>query len=199
MQHSFSELVMSGSFSVIKGFLLGFLSHHAPSAQYFFYQKSGIIRHDSLAGHLKDFLEIEQRVYLCLEDEVYHAFEASVEWAGQKIGIGILERKPIASADLDFSFIIYNREIAEACQKVFTDIPPGVTLHGFSPEEEIDEKAPEISFTGSAHPYCYKGQGTLSGAFSGIVELFLRSKRSRCSDFIDCGKIQLHFEEPVLV
>ena len=199
MLKTFSEVVVNGSFSVVKGFVLGFLSTRHPDARYYFYQKSGIIRHDSLAGLLKDYLELEQSVYLCLEDTALDDFYRAVEWATPKIGISIREKRPVYSAEVKFSFKIFNRELAERCKSIFDEIPDGVEIRDFAPHERYDENAPEYSFTGSSHPYSYLGSGCAFGSFDGIIQLFLQCKRSQCSEFITCSEVKLLFDEPVPV
>lgn len=195
MSTSFSELVMRGSFSLVKGFVAGFVGSHAPTAKYFFYRQSGVIRHDSLSGLLKEFLEMEQQVYLCLEDSQIDAFSKVVEWAEPKIGIAIIEKRRIRSAALEFSFELFNKELAKQCRSIFLNAPPDVEFLSFQPVEVFDEKAPGIAFTSRVQTYRYEGSGTARGSFEGITELFLKCKRSPCADFIKCEHITLDFQE----
>ena len=69
MQEKFTELVVSGSFALVKGFLLGFKGGSETDFCYFFHRKSGI-RRDTLVELLKEVLDLDNYVHLCLEDKV---------------------------------------------------------------------------------------------------------------------------------
>ncbi len=194
MKKTFSELVIKGNFTLVKGFLMGLICGIAPDTAYFFYRKKGTIRRDTLLGLMKEFLEVEDYVYLCLEDSVIEDFGKAVELAKPKIGISIKEIKKIKSAEFSFSFEIFNEELANKCKEVFSHPPESIQFVDFKPEEKIDRDAPSVGYSSEMHPYSYKGKGTARGDFSDVVELFLKCKRSKCSQFIECEEVILNFE-----
>jgi hypothetical protein len=194
MSKTYSELIIEGRFTLVKGFLVGFICGVEPEAKYFFHQKSNIIKRDTLMGLVKELFEVEDYVYLCLEDNVVERFKNAVEIATPKIGISIKEIKKIKDAEFKFSFAIFNEENAKECKNIFSNLPEGINLIDFSPVEKVDKDAPVISYRKERHPYSYKGSGIVRGDFGNMVELFLKCKRSVFSQFVECEEIMLNFE-----
>ena len=112
MEAKFSELVISGSFALVKGFLLGFRGGTGKDFDYFFHRKSGI-RRDTLAELLKEVLDMDNYVHLCLEQAVVQDFKQAVAGAEPLVGVKIKKARPIKLGRFDFSFVINNREAAE--------------------------------------------------------------------------------------
>ena len=193
MEKTFSELIIKGNFTLVKGFLLVYLCGSAPDAKYFFHRKKGIIRRDTLMGMMKGFLEVENRVYLCLEDSAVEGFKKAVAAAEEKIGISIGECKKIKGAEFLFSFEVYSNELANECKGIFSNLPENIELAEFEPVETVNEKVSPIGYHSEKHPYRYGGKGTAKGGFCGIVELFMMCKRSKCSKFIECDEVILKY------
>lgn len=193
MEKTFSELIIKGNFTLVKGFLVGYLCGAAPDAVYFFHRKKGVIRRDTLMGLVKGFLEVEDVVYLCLEDGAVEGFKKAVAAAEEKIGISIVECNKIKDAEFPFSFEVYSKEMADECREIFSNPPDVIKISDFAPVELVDEKVSPIGYHSEKHPYRYGGKGTVKGDFYGIVDLFLKCKRSNCSQFIECDEIKLNY------
>ena len=176
MQAKFSELVVSGSFALVKGFLLGFKGGSETDFSYFFHRKSGI-RRDTLAELLKEVLDLDNYVHLCLEDRVVPDFKRAVAEAEPLVGIKIKNERPIKEARFDFSFIIKNREAAEKVKQVLAELPEGVELLDYEPVEETHGDKSAIGGYAPGSSYQFKGCGTARGEFGGVIELFLTAKR----------------------
>ena len=194
MKKTFSELVIEGNFTLVKGFLMGFICGVSPETKYFFNRKTGIIRRDTLMGLVKEFLEFEDYIYICLEDSIIDDFKKAVEIAEPKIGIQIKDIKKIKSAEFKFSFEIFNEDIAKECKTIISNAPQSVNFIGFEPTEKIDKDAPLIGYRWESHPYSYKGKGIGKGDLADVVELFLNFKRSRISQFVECDEVIINFE-----
>ena len=193
MEKTFSELIIKGNFTLVKGFLLGYLCGTASDAKYFFHKKKGIIRRDTLMGMMKGFLEFEERVYLCLEDSACEGFRKAVETAEEKIGISTGECKKIKGAEFLFSFEVYSKELAEECKGIFAGPSESIEFSGFETFEKVNEKISPIGYHSEKHSYRYGGKGAAKGDFYGIVELFMMFKRSKCSKFIECDEVVLEY------
>jgi hypothetical protein len=113
MSKTYSELIIEGGFTLVKGFVIGFICSVSPDATYFFKQKSNVIRRETIMGLVKELFEVEDYVYLCVEDDILENFKKAVKLAEPKIGITIKEIKKIKDAEFKFSFKIFNEEIAK--------------------------------------------------------------------------------------
>ncbi len=194
MQAKFTELVVSGSFALVKGFLLGFKGGTGTDFSYFFHRKSGI-RRDTLAELLKEVLDLDNYVHLCLDDKVVPDFKRAVAEAEPLVGIKIKNQRPITGARFDFSFSINNREAAEKVKEVLADLPEGLELLGYEPVEEIHEENAAIGGYAPQHTYRFKGNGTLLGDFGGVMEMFLRAKRMPEGQLVLLSDLILEFED----
>ena len=193
---TFSELVVEGPFILVKGFLMGFWGSREPPPRYFIHRKVGI-RRETLRDVLVELFELENLVHLCLEDEAVPAFRDAVEKAHPVIGISLKSTQKIAGAEFGFSFEIFNRDLADECKAVLSAVPEGVELIDFDQHEEVRKEAgaPSLSGYGSAHPYEYRGQGQVKGDFGGVVDLYLKCKRSKACPSILTREIGLALEE----
>jgi len=194
MKKTFSELVIEGNFTLVKGFLMGFICGFAPESKYFFHRKTGIVRRDTILGLVKEFLEVEDYVYISLEDSIIDDFKKAVDVAEGKIGIQIKDIKTIKSAEFKFSFEIFNEKLAGECKAIFSNPPHDIDIIDFKPVEKIDKDAPSIGYRSERHPYHYKGKGIVKGDFDDIIELFMKCKRCKCSQFLECDEVNLNFE-----
>ena len=80
MEKAYTELVIAGPFALVKGFLMGFRCGIETEFNYFFHRKCGI-RRDTLAELVKEALDMDNYVHLCLENDVLDRFREAVEKA----------------------------------------------------------------------------------------------------------------------
>ena len=193
MGKSFTELVIAGSFDLVKGFLIGFRCGTGEEFSYFFHNRSGI-RRDTLGEALKDILAIEYHVHLCMEDTVLERFKKAVAATSPQIGLKIVAEKPIWSARFDFSFSINNRETADNVKKLFAGIPKTVALENYQPgEEDFAEHEKAVGGYAPLHRYTFKGSGSAHGEFGSVMELYLAAHRIPGKDLVLTGDIMLEF------
>jgi len=195
MEKAYTELVIAGPFALVKGFLMGFRCGSETEFGYFFHRKSGI-RRDTLAELVKEALEMDNYVHLCLENDVLERFRKAVEKTRPAIGLEIKNERPIKEAHFDFSFDISNREAAKNVKQILENLPTGVKLEGYEPQEETHPEG-ESRSGGYAplHPYTFKGRGRIRGDFGSVMELFLKAKRMPESDLVPLREIMLSFGE----
>ena len=195
MQRAFSELVIEGPFILVKGFLMGFWSTQEPPPQYFFHRKAGI-RRETLRDALVELFELENMVHVCLEEAAVQPFQDAVVRAKSVIGLSVRSVKKVVAAEFEFSFEMFSEELADEGKGIFGHLPEGVELVSFEPEEVVHEIQKGRRYAGYApvRPYVYKGMGHCKGEFGGVVDLFLKCKRSKAASFILTGKIELTLE-----
>jgi len=194
MQTEYSEITMIGRFRLIKGFVHGYFLGKSRSQRPFFHMKSGTIRHDTLLGGLKAFLEMENRVPFCIENSMIPDFKKAVDVAYRRFGIYIKEIKKIKSAEFRIVHKIYNPQIGAQCKEIFSALPKGVEVTDYEPVEETHKDSPEMAFKGASHKYEYSGRGIIRGAFEPVIDTFFAIKQSSCSEFIECHHLKLNFE-----
>jgi hypothetical protein len=196
MGKAYTELVIAGPFALVKGFLMGFRYGSETEFGYFFHRKSGI-RRDTLAELVKEALEMDNYVHLCLENDVLERFRKAVGKTRPEIGLEIKNERLIKEAHFDFSFDISNSEAAKNVKQILENLPPSLILEGYEPHEEIhpEEEKSKIGGYAPLHPYTFKGSGRISGDFGAVMELFLKAKRMPESGLVLLSEIALSFGE----
>ena len=192
MSATFSELVVRGNFPLVKGFLVGYLCGRNSQARYFFRHTAGTIKRDSVTGMIKQLVELDSEIHVCLETSEVDGFRNAVDAASPKIGIGLAEARPIALAEFEYSCELYDPEEGGKCREIFRAAKETLTLEGFNEKEIVDAKAMKEPLH-KAHPYTYSSAGRVRGDFDEVMNVFLQLKRLTCRDFVKCGEMVLHY------
>ncbi len=194
MKNSYSELIIKAPFILVKGFLMGFMYGREKNFDYFFHRKSGI-RRETMGELFRELFELDCHTYLCLPNNVIDDFIDALEKAEPKIGVKVESRKRIEKAEFTFSFEIFNPAMSKACQDLFSDLPEDVELVNFDPKElKHETMLKDLSGYAPIHAYAYQGEGTARGDFEGVMNFYLKIKKSNLSDAIVCSDLNLQFE-----
>lgn len=195
MAKAFSELVITGNFTLVKGFLLGFLCARKSTAKYFFHRKAGTIRRDSFTGLIKELMDFQSDVYLCLENSEVSDFKYAIEQACPRIGLSIKQIREIKSSEFKFDFELFNPDDGRECKKILDEAQQVVEIENFEPEE-IWNRGIDLGYRHEgAHVYTYKGKGIVRGDVDNVIDVFLKCKRSQFSNFARCDEVILNFED----
>ena len=194
MKNTYSELVIKAPFLLVKGLLLGFMYGRGTEFNFFFHRKTGI-RRETFGELVRELLVLDTHTYLCLPDDVVDDFIAVVRKAEEKVQCKVVGRRKIEGAEFSFDFEFVNPEAAEECKQLLKDLPEGVQLLNFHPEERRDEKMGKIGGYAPSHSYLYRGHGLIKGDFGGVIDLYLKIKRSRVGDMMLCSNVRLIFAE----
>ncbi len=192
MSTKFSELVVEGPFTMVKGLLLGFLGCQKPDGKYFFHRKENI-RRDTLKEFLKELFELENYVHFCLEDDLVEPFKEAVKLYTEKTGYKIKSIKPIKGGEFSFAAEFFDRKLADEFRKTIENLPEGVKMERYYPSEQVNEDGKGIEVYAPLHEYIFRAKGTVSGDFEGIMDLYIKIKKSDFGDFVILTPIQLHF------
>lgn len=194
MNNNFSEIVIQGPFMLAKGFLLGFLSQVKADGKYFFHRKAGI-RRETFKELLKEFFELDDYAHICLESALVESFVDASKLYTEVTGNKIKSIKPISGGWFNFSFEMYNRDSAAETREILGALPQGVNLEDYFPIEEQDISATGVEGYAPLHDYLFRGRGKLSGSFAGLMDIYLKIKRSEVCESIVCSEVHLEFGE----
>jgi hypothetical protein len=193
MVKSFSEIVIEGHFGLVKGFLMGFLYGSEKEFSYFFHRKSGI-RRETLKDLLKELFEFENFVHLCIESSKVSKFIKAIENSNDKIGLQVQSVKKIKSAGFNFSYEVFNEEIAYEIKNLFLEDAKKVKLQNYKPVNIKDKEAIGIEGYAPEHHFIGRGSGQVKGNFLYVMELYLKIKRCKSSELIISNDIILQLE-----
>ncbi len=190
MGKTFSEIVIEGPFMLVKGFLLGFLSCKKPDGKYFFHRKANI-RRETLKEFVKELFELENYVHLCLEDELIEPFKQSIALYTKVTSYGIKSIKPISSAWFSFAAEMFEKDLADQFKNIINNLPEGVTLKNYHPTELHEKDAKGIESYAPLHDFIFRAKGEIEGDFEGVIDTYMKIKRSDLDEFVICSDIRL--------
>jgi len=193
MKQNFSEIVIEGRFMLVKGFLLGFLSQKNPNGRYFFHRKSGI-RRETFKDMLKQFFELDNYAHFCLESDLVDSFVQATELYTKVTGNEIKSVKPVHSANFNFSFEVFSEKSAQQAKEIIENMPEGVKLVDYAPYEDKDEEGRGTEAYAPLHEYTMRAKGRIEGDFAGVMDVYLKIKRSELSENIICSDVKLELE-----
>ncbi len=193
MSKKYTEIVLEGNFMLAKGFLLGFLSNAKADSKYFFHRKSGI-RRETFKEMLKEFFELDNHVHVCIESDLVEPFKKALNLYTEITGNVLKSEKEIASASFTCSYEFYNQELAQKAKAIFESLPDDVTLENYTPVEIKDEEGHGVESYAPLHEYVLRANGTLSGSFESIMDIYLKIKKGELSESIICSDVVLSFK-----
>lgn len=193
MNQSFFEVVLEGNFMLVRGFVIGFLSAKKTTGLFFFHRKAGI-RRETLKEFLREFFEMENHVHFCIESDLIGDFKKAAEYYEKQTGMKIQSVKQIKGATFSFAYEFFNEELSQKAKELLSSLPDGLEIKNYAPIENKDDEG--IGMEGGyapLHEFTSKGKGVIEGDFGGVIELFLKIKRSDLSESIICSDVDLLF------
>jgi len=194
MSAKFSEIVIEGRFMMVKGFLLGFLSQAKADGKYFFHRKEGI-RRETFKEMIKEFFELDNHTHICLENELVDRFVEAGKLYKSITGNEINSIKSINGASFTFSFEVFNKDLADETKNILQNLPDDVKLEDYIPFEEKDSEGKGIEGYAPLHEFTSRGRGKFNGNFEGVMDIYLKIKRSELSESIVCSDVYLDFDK----
>lgn len=192
MGKKYSEIIVEGGFMLAKGFLLGFLSTTQQQGGYFFHRKSGI-RRETFRELLKDFFELDNHVHVCLEQSLVEKFKTASSLYTEITGNKIVSEKEIAFASFSFSYEFFNQDLAKQAKEIINNLPADVSLTDYFPFEEHSAEGHGVESYAPLHEFTTRARGKLSGDFAGVMDIYLRIKKSKLCESIICDEVALNF------
>jgi hypothetical protein len=98
--------------------------------------------------------------------------------------------RKITSASFEFKFETFSKKVAGGLKRMFTQLPAGLKLIDFQPEETIDPDAKGIERYAPAHEYQYSGEGMVAGNVETLLDFHCRLSQS---DFVELEEIVLEY------
>jgi hypothetical protein len=193
MSRRFVELIIKAPFLLVKGLLLGHRHGREEPYPYFFHRKAGI-RRETIMEAVREIFEMDNYTCLCLPEDIADEFTSLIETSEDMTGAQLKEKKNIEGAEFSFSFEIFCVDLSDCSKNLFRDLPEGVRLVNYKPEEVNHQADGAAGGYAPSHPYVFRGQGKAVGDFEGTMNLFLRIKKSEASESILCSELRLQLE-----
>ncbi len=183
---TYVELEVRGSADQAIGFVEGFRLARDRREEIWFAGRENVDL-DGFLEKLRNRLHRDAHLILVkpLAEELARAIEKS-----ELVDLAVESMEEIDYAELQFDYEVYTRDEGGAVRRVIeSDLPDGVRLEGYDPEETVREDARGVELYGPVHHYTLRAEGRYVGAVPGILAL---AHRLADQDFIHPDKITLH-------
>lgn len=192
MSTQFAELSVKGNFMLVKGFLVGFLTARNSDVQYFFPHRAGTIRRDTVTGSIKQLMELESDVHVCIEMSEVDDFRNAIEKAHPRIGIEVTSMRGIQGAGFECECELFNEEDSKSCKAIMAHARETARVQVVKEEENIDPRVLQDKLH-KTHPYEYRNKSKIHGDFGAVMNIFLELRRARFADFVKLSEVTLDF------
>ncbi|MGB4549457.1 MAG: hypothetical protein WBI10_11115 [Syntrophales bacterium] len=190
MTETYYEVVVEGSFDLIKGFVLGFLQGRRIEGEAVFSAERHIRRSEGVIQLLRQLTRRGNKSSIIIGRGVGRLLREALERIGDDLDLKVLSVREIKSAHFDFEFRTYAKKAGESLEETFRKLPPGVTLEGFDLKEDVHPEAKGVEAYAPLHHYEIRGKGRVAGDAKAVIDFYDRIEHN---ELIKLGDIRLEF------
>lgn len=175
MNVSYCEVVVEGSFDLMKGFVVGFLEGKGVEGDVLFGDDCQIKR-ESTVGLLMRITGIREKTCTVIVGAGLHnLLSSALEKCQHLIPLHIVRVRPVSGAYFSVIFKTYSKEIGKEIHDLLSHLPEGVIREsGFEMHERLTPEGKGIDAYAPLHEYELNGKGRISGSVKEIFDLYCR-------------------------
>lgn len=172
MENKFVEVVFEGHYNTVRGYIEGLQDGMGTSHKFFFSSEAGI-KAETLSELIKEWVSLGHKLHHVVMEEAFFAKIKDVLLKKGRDSLitssSIKSSKNVKEASFDFKFDAYARKYADEIKELLGNLPDGVSLHHYKPEEKINHDAEGVELYAPAHDYIFHGKGTIIGPIEQVV------------------------------
>jgi len=178
MSKIYYEIVFEGQRKAIRGLLEGFRLSLQKTWHYYFNSIHGI-ESKTLKETLKGWITLHTNLHhVVMEKDFYDELKNKLSIIKDEDNFihekYIKSAKEITNGKFSFTAETYGKKYGEEIKSILKDIPEGLTITGYKPEEHIekDEEDEGIDLYAPDHDYEFKATGEISGSDINLLLTF---------------------------
>jgi hypothetical protein len=191
MQKKWYEVVIQGSFDLIKGVIIGFFEGRKITGAIIFEREHHVKREDGLEHLLRAIHVEEDRVHIVMSERTFRILDQALNNRKHEIPLKVVSEKEIVRAHFNFTYAAYAKRFGEELKNLFGKLPEGVRLEGYQPEEIERETKDSTAGYAPLHKYEIKAKGRVSGPAKGVIDFYDRLEHN---ELIELEEIELEFQ-----
>jgi hypothetical protein len=191
MRKKWYEIVIEGSFGLIKGFVIGFFEGRKIGGAIIFERQHHVKREDGLEHLLRAIHVEEDRVHILMSERTFRMLDQALNNRKHGVPLKIVSKKEIVRAHFDFTYAAYAKRFGDELKNLFGKLPQGVRLEGYQPDEIERETKDSTAGYAPLHKYEIKAKGRVSGPAKGVIDFYDRLEHNK---LIELEEIELEFQ-----
>jgi len=191
MRKKWYEIVIEGSFDLIKGFVIGFFEGRKIGGAIIFEREHHVKREDGLEHLLRAIHIEEDRVHILMSERTFRMLDQALNNRKHGVPLKIVSKKEIVRVHFNFTYAAYAKRFGDELKNLFGKMPQGVRLEGYQPEEIERETKDSTAGYAPLHKYEIKAKGRVSGPAKGVIDFYDRLEHNK---LIELEEIELEFQ-----
>jgi hypothetical protein len=189
MMKKYYEVVLEGSFDLMKGFVLGYLEGSGIKGEAIF-EAEHHIENESKFGQLLRFIGAKgDRTKLIVGSGLHDLLREAIEKRNLKNDLKIVSVREITEATFEFSYHAYTRKLGEELKTLFGSLPPGLRIEkGHGPKETVNPEGKGVEAYAPLHEYEIEAKGEIHGPVKEVINLYGEAEHK---DMVELGSIKL--------
>lgn len=171
---SYHEIIIKGDGAVVDAYLKGFLAGRDIKSGFYF-SREWPFHMRNLMERFKYHGEVE---HVICTSKLKPVIVRSVDKSD--VDIEVKEARKITSTSFKFDFETANRQAAGGIKRALRNLPDGVKLEDFDPEEIVDPSGKGVEAYTPVHEYQFLGRGLARGDVEGVLKLHKRLSDNTC-------------------
>ncbi|HOD36451.1 MAG TPA: hypothetical protein PLR20_13420 [Syntrophales bacterium] len=190
MTSKYYEVIVEGSYELAKGFVLGYLEGKGIEGEAVFEQEYHI-KSDRPLGQLLRMLNVKgDEIRVIIGEGVGLMLREAVEKRKTDLGLKVASIRLIKGARFNFRYKTFSKEFGGKLKETFADLPPGVQISGYDPEEIVRPKAKGVEAYAPLHEYEIKASGEVNGPAREVIDFYDRVEHN---ELIELEEIRLEY------
>ena len=191
MRKKWYEIVIEGSFDLIKGLIIGFFEGRKITGAIIFEREHHVEREDGLEHLLRAIHVEEDRVHILMSERAFRMLDQALNNRKHEVPLKVVSEREIAKAHFNFKYAAYAKRFGDELKNLFGKLPEGVRLEGYQPEEIERETKDSTAGYAPLHKYEIKAKGRVSGPAKGVIDFYDRLEHNA---LIELEEIELEFQ-----
>ena len=174
MPKKWYEIVIEGSFDLIKGFIIGFFEGRKISGAIIFEREHHVKREGEIEHLLRVIRMEEDRVHMIMVKRTFRILDQALNKRKYEIPLRVVSEKEIVRAHFNFTYAAYAKRFGNELKELFSNLPEGVLLEGYEPTEIERETKDSTAGYAPLHKYEIKAKGRVTGPAKGVIDFYDR-------------------------
>jgi len=173
MMKVYYEVIVEGSFDLIKGFVLGYLEGSGIQGEAIF-EEEHHVENESKFGQLMRLIGVKgNQVHLIAGAGIHNLLKEAVNRRRDELKINLVSEKEIVDAHFDFTYKAFAREFGEQLKDLFGNLPEGLQMNqGYEPKETVRPEGKGVEAYAPLHEYEIKAKGRISGPIKAVIDYY---------------------------
>jgi hypothetical protein len=192
MRRQWYEIVIEGPFDLIKGFIVGFFEGRRISGAIIFEREHHVKREGEIEHLLRAIHIEEDRVHMIMGKRTFRILDQALNKRKHEIPLKVVSEKEIVRAHFNFTYAAYAKRFGADLKNLFSQLPEGVRLEGYQPEEIKREEKESTAGYAPLHKYEIKAKGRVTGLTGQVIDFYDRLEHNALIEF---EEIELEFQD----